>query len=117
MNKNSLVEFKTDKINGLFVSVPFNTIVNDCHFKNKSSMPFALMVCYGNKKSIPTWIPIVIPEGDYKIIGFSHQIDEKTVLDNLGITFKEYIRILNNQDVTISYSDWSNFWLVLIKTT
>jgi hypothetical protein len=114
MNSNSIVEFNTGKVKGLFISVPYNTIVEECHFKNKESLRFALMVCFGSKNAIPSWIPIVIPEGDYKIVGLSSQIDEKTMTENLGITWKEYIRMLNEQDITVSYSDWSNFWMVVV---
>ena len=114
MNRNSIVEFKTNKVKGLFVSVPFNSIVEDCHFKDKESMPFALMVCHGSKNSIPSFFPIVLPKREYKLLGFSSSIDEKTVEENLGISFKEYIKILNDNDITVCYSDWSNYWFVLI---
>ena len=114
MNSNSIVEFNTGKVKGLFISVPYNTIVEECHFKDKEGLRFALMVCFGSKNAIPSWIPIVIPEGNYKIVGLSSQIDEKTMTENLGITWKEYIRMLNKQDITVSYSDWSNFWLVVV---
>jgi hypothetical protein len=114
MNTNSIIEFNTGKMKGLFISVPYNTIVSECHFKDKEGLRFALMVCFGSKNAIPSWIPIVIPEGNYKIVGLSSQIDEKTMTENLGITWKEYIRMLNKQDITVSYSDWSNFWLVVV---
>lgn len=62
MNSNSIVEFNTGKVKGLFISVPYNTIVEEYHFKDKESLSFALMVCFGSKNSIPSWIPIVIPD-------------------------------------------------------
>jgi hypothetical protein len=114
MNSNSVVHFNTGKVKGLFISVPYNTIVNECHFKDKDSLRFALMICYGSKNAIPSWIPIVIPRGNYKIVGLSSQIDEKTMEENLGLTRKEYLRMLNEQDILVSYSDWSNFWLVVV---
>ena len=114
MNKNKIVKFKTNKANGIFVSVPYNSIIEDCHFKDKGSMPFHLMICHGSKNSIPSFFPIELPKKDYKILGFSNNLDEKTVEENLGISFKEYIRILNDKDITVCFSDWSNYWFVLV---
>lgn len=114
MNKNSIVEFNTGKVKGLFISVPYDIIVEECHFKDKESIRFALMVCFGKKNLIPSWIPIIIPEGDYKIIGLSNQLTEKQMSNELGLTYHEYLRFLGEKDITVNYSDFSNYWLVVV---
>ena len=113
MNKNSIVKFETKKVKGLFISVPYSIIVEECHFKDKEGMPFALMVCFKNKTIIPSYIPIIIPEGNYKILGLSNQLNEKQ-MEELGLTYYEYLRFLGEKDITVNYSDSSNFWLVVI---
>lgn len=102
MNKNSIVEFNTGKVKGLFISAPYNTIVEECHFS------------YGSKNAIPSWIPIVIPEGNYKIIGLSNQLTEKQMSDELGLTYHQYLRFLGEKDITVNYSDFSNYWMVVV---
>jgi hypothetical protein len=114
MNKNSMVEFQTKKVKGLFISVPYNIIVDECHFKDKESMKFALMVCFGKKNLISSWIPIVIPEGNYKIIGLSNQLTESQMSDDLGLTYPEYLRFLGEKDITVNYLDFSHYWLVVV---
>ena len=114
MNKNKIVKFQTKKAKGLFISVPYTTIVEQCFFKDKESLKFALMVCYGLRESCLTFIPIVIPEGNYKIVGLSNSLDKKQVAEHLGVPFKEYLKILWKQDITINYSDSSNFWMVVV---
>ena len=114
MNSNSIVEFNTGKVKGLFISVPYNTIVEECHFKDKEGLRFALMVCFGSKNAIPSWIPIVIPEGNYKIIGLSNQLTESQMSEELGLTYHEYLRFLGEKDITVNYSDFSNYWLVVV---
>jgi hypothetical protein len=114
MNKNNIVEFQTKKVKGLFISVPYDIIVDECHFKDKESMKFALMVCFGKKNLIPSWIPIVIPEGNYRIIGLSNQLNESQMSEELGLTYHEYLRFLGEKDITVNYSDFSNYWLVVV---
>jgi len=113
MNKKSIVEFKTKKVKGLFISVPYN-IREECHFKDKESLRFVLMVGFGGKDSILSFIPIVIPEGDYRIIGLSNQLTESQMSEELGLTYHEYLRFLGEKDITVNYSDFSNYWLVLV---
>jgi hypothetical protein len=110
---NDIIEFKTNKIRGFFISVPFNTLVEKCHIKDKESMPFALMVCHGSKDSIPSYYPIVLTEADYTILGLSNKLNEYQITQ-LGLTFHEYIRLLNEYDIVVNYSDYSNLWLVII---
>lgn len=88
MNKNSIVEFNTGKVKGLFISAPYNTIVEECHFKDK--------------------------EGNYKIIGLSNQLTEKQMSDELGLTYHQYLRFLGEKDITVNYSDFSNYWMVVV---
>lgn len=113
MNKNNIVEFNTGKHEGLFISVPYTTKPKVCFFKNKESLKFALMCGFGKNE----FIPIVIPEGNYEIIGLSSQIEPELVERKLELPFKDYIKMLNEKDITVSYSDHSNFWLVIIKKT
>ena len=113
MNQNSIVKFETKTVKGLFISVPYNTYVSDCHFKDKESMPFALMVCSGSKGAIPSFFPIVIPEGNYEIVGLSNSLTDSQI-GKLGLTYNEYIKVLSEKDITVNYSDFSNYWLVVI---
>ena len=116
MNKNKIVEFKTREHKGLFVSVPYTTNPKECFFKDKESLRFALMCGFGRKKEVLTFIPIVIPKDNYKIIGLSNQLAPELVESEIGIPFKDYLKILNKNDITVNYSDTSNFWLVLLLT-
>jgi len=38
------------------------------------------------------------------------------VESKIEIPFKDYIKILNEKDITVNYSDTSNFWLVVLLT-
>ena len=114
MNTNNIVEFQTKKVKGLFISVPYDIIVDECHFKDKDGLRFALMVCFGYKNSTPSWIPIVIPEGNYKIVGLSNQLTETQMSEELGLTYHEYLRFLTEKDIKVNYSDFSNYWLVVV---
>ena len=109
----SIVQFDTGKVKGLFISVPYNTIVDECHFKDKESLRFALMVCFGSNNAIPSFIPIVIPEGSYKIVGLSNKLNDSQIKE-LGLTYHEYLRLLGKYDITVNYSDFSNCWLVVV---
>jgi hypothetical protein len=114
INSNSIVEFNTEKVKGLFISVPHDTIVEECHIKDKESMRFVLMVCFGKKNLIPSWTPIIIPEGNYKIMGLSNELTEKQISEEIGLTYHEYLRLLEEKVVTVNYSDFSNYWLVVV---
>jgi hypothetical protein len=116
MNKNSIVEFNVGKHKGLFISVPYTTQPKECFFKDKESLRFALMCGYGQKNEILNFIPIVIPEDNYKIIGLSNELEPELVEKEIGIPFKNYIKILNEKEITVNYSDTSNFWLVVLLT-
>lgn len=64
-----------------------------------------------DSKGLNHW-KINIPRGEYEIVGFSHKITEDQCL-GIGITFKDYMKILSNNDITIDYSKFSGQWLVL----
>jgi hypothetical protein len=114
MNKNNIVKFETKKVKGLFISVPYDIIVDKSHFKDKEGLPFALIICYGKNNLIPSYIPICIPEGNYKMIGLSNQLTESQMSEELGLTYHEYLRYLGEKDITVNYSDFSNYWLVVV---
>lgn len=101
MKNKNLVQFSTDIRKGLFVSIPYNTIVDKCCMNKETLI-------------VNETIKIKLPIGNYKIIGLSHKIDEITIFKELGITHKEYIKILNKKDITVNYSDYSNFWLMVV---
>jgi hypothetical protein len=114
MNKNKIVEFNTKKHKGLFITVPYTTKPEECFFKNKESLKFALMCGYGRNEL--KFIPIVFPEGSYEIVGLSNQLEPELVESKIEIEFKDYIKILNEKDIAVNYSDTSNFWLVVLLT-
>lgn len=114
MNKKIIVPFSTEKVKGLFVSVPFNTIVDECHIKDKESMPITLMTCFGSKNAIPSFIPIVLPTAKYNILGLSNKLDEVQIYEHLCLSYQEYLRLLSKHDITVSYSDFSNYWMVVV---
>jgi hypothetical protein len=116
MNKNKIVKFKTEKHKGLFISVPYTTQPQECFFKDKEGLKFALMCGYGRKNEILTFIPIIVPENNYKIIGLSNQLEPEIIEKEIEITFNDYLKILNKNDITINYSDTSPFWLVVLST-
>ena len=115
MNSKSIVPFSTEKVKGLFVSVPYDTIVDECYIKDKESMPIALMTCFGSKNAIPSFIPIVLPTAKYKIVGLSNKLDEVQIAEHLCLSYQEYLRLLSKHDITVSYSDFSNYWMVVVS--
>jgi hypothetical protein len=115
MNSKSIVPFSTEKVKGLFISVPYNIIVDECHIKDKESMPIALMTCFGDKNAIPSFIPIVLPTAKYKIVGLSNKLDEVQMAEHLFLSYQEYLLLLSKYDITVSYSDFSNYWMVVVS--
>ena len=115
MNIKSIVPFSTGKVKGLFVAVPYNTIVDKCHIIDKESMPIALMTCFGSKNTIPSFIPIVLPTAKYKIVGLSNKLDEVQITEHLCLSYQEYLRLLSKHDITVCYSDFSNYWMVVVS--
>jgi hypothetical protein len=115
MNSKSIVSFSTEKVKGLFVSVPYNTIVDLSHIKDKESMLIALKTCFGSKNAIPWFIPIVLPTAKYKIVGLSNKLDEVQIAEHLCLSYQEYFRLLSKHEITVSYSDFSNYWMVIVS--
>ena len=114
MNKDYIVKFVAGKNCGLFISVPYTTQPKECFFKDKESINFELMCGFGRKDESLTFTPIKIPKNNYKIIGLSNQLEPELVESELGIKFNDYLKILYEKEITINYSDASNFWLVVL---
>lgn len=114
MNKNNIVEFKAGGNKGLFISGPYTTKPKECFFKDKESLKFALMCGYGRNGEVLSYIPIIIPKANYKIVGLSNQLEPEFAEKEIGIPYKDYIKILYEKDITVNYSDTSNFWLVVM---
>ena len=111
MNKNNIVEFKTKKSSGLFISVPYN-------YKNFKIVQYPTGGTYVMETDINGlnhW-KTKIPKGNYEVIGLSNKIKPDLVESKIKMPFNDYIKILNKKDITVNYSDTSNFWLVVIST-
>lgn len=109
-----IVKFKVGVLSGLFVSVPSNTILDSCHFKDKEGMPFALMVGTGGGFT-SSYYPVVMNHGDYEIVGFSHKITVSQITEKFSMSFNEYIKWLSENEITVNYSDNSNVWIILLE--
>jgi hypothetical protein len=109
MNKNEIVEFKTKDKEGLFVSIPYS-------YKNfviKQYCQAGTYLMETDSTGLNHW-KINLPKGNYEYIGRSNELQPEKVESKIGITFKEYINILNEKDITVNYSDNSNFWGVIL---
>lgn len=111
---SKIVKFKTEGLGGFFISVPSNTILDSCHFKDKEGMPFALMIGTG-RYFASSFYPIVMKSGDYEIVGFSHKITEGQIKEKLSMSFNEYINLLSDNEITVNYSDNSDIWIILLE--
>jgi len=109
MDKNTIVEFKTKDSEGLFVSVPYK--YKDFEIVQYNRAGTYLMET--DSKELNHW-KINVPRGNYEFIGRSNELEPELVEAKIGIPFKEYISILNEKDVTVNFSDHSNFWAVLL---
>ena len=112
MNKKSIIEFETGKNKGLFISVPY--IYKNFKIEQYSKR-FGTYLMETNSNSLNHW-KMKIPNGCYEIVGLSNQIELELVESEIGIPFKDYIKILNEKDITVNYSDTSNFWLIVLLT-
>jgi len=106
MNKNTIVEFKTKDREGLFVSIPYR-------YKNFKIEQYSRAGTYLMETELNHW-KIKIPKGNYKYIGRSNELNPEFVEEVLKVPFKEYTNMLNEMDITVNYSDNSNFWAVLL---
>ena len=59
---------------------------------------------------------LVFNRGNYEIIGWSNELAPELVEEKFKVPFKQYIKLLNEKDITVNYSDHSDFWLVVILT-
>lgn len=109
-----IVKFKTGTLSGFFVSVPSNTILDSCHFKDKEGMPFALMIGTG-RDFASSYHPIVMKSGGYEIIGFSHKITEDQITEKFSMSFNQYINWLSDNEITVNFSDNSDIWMILLE--
>ena len=109
-----IVKFKTDTLSGFFVSVPSNTILDSCHFKDKEGMPFALMIGAGLDFA-SSFYPLVMKSADYEIVGFSHKINIDQITEKFSMSFNQYINWLSDNEITVNYSDNSDVWIILLE--
>jgi len=109
MNKNTIVEFKTKDREGLFISTPYRCK----HFKIVQYGYAGTYLMETKSKELNHW-KTKIPNGDYEFIGRSNELEPELVESKIGIPFKEYIAILNEKDITVNFSDHSNFWAVIL---
>jgi hypothetical protein len=109
MNKNTIVDFKVGNSKGIFVAIPYS-------FKNFTIEQYPVSGTYlmeADSKELNHW-KTKIPKGNYKYIGRSNELSPEFVEETLNVPFKHYINMLNKLDITINYSDCSNFWAVLL---
>lgn len=109
MNKNTIVEFKTKDREGLFVSIPYRYK----NFKIEQYSRAGTYLMETDSTGLNHW-KINIPRGNYEVVGRSNELEPELVESKIGIPFKEYIAILNEKDITVNFSDHSNFWAVLL---
>jgi hypothetical protein len=112
MNKNEIVYFEIGRNKGIFVAIPYS-------FKNFIIEQYPVSGTYlmeADSEELNHW-KIKIPEGNYKYIGRSNELSAEFVEETLNVPFKDYINMLNELDITVNYSDHSNFWAVLLTVT
>lgn len=109
MNKNKIVDFKIGNSKGVFVVIPYS-------FKNFTIVQYPVSGTYlmeTDSKELNHW-KTKIPKGNYKYIGRSNELSPEFVEETLNVPFKQYTNMLNDLDITVNYSDQSNFWAVLL---
>ena len=105
-----IVEFKTKDRQGLFIPIPYMYK----NFKIKQYSRAGTYVMETDSNGLNHW-KINIPRGNYEIIGRSNELEPELIESKIGIPYKEYIGILNEKDITVNYSDRSDFWLVVLQ--
>ena len=109
MNKNTIVDFKLGSNKGIFFAIPYS-------FKNFTIQKYPVSGTYlmeTNSKELNNWKTKIL-KGNYKYIGRSNELSPEFVEDTFNVPFKEYTDMLNELDITVNYSDHSNFWAVLL---
>lgn len=114
MNRNKIVEFQTKKSKGLFISVPYNVIVEKCEFISLDEIKIIHPIKNYKGEFIDSINRMTIPKGYNKIVGLSNKLTEKQMSDELGLSYHEYLRFLDENEITVNYSDTSNYWLVVV---
>jgi hypothetical protein len=106
-----ITKFKIGKIEGLFIPVPYM-------YKNFEVVQYNTAGTYimeTDSNELNHW-KINIPRGNYEIIGRSNELAPELVEEKFKVPFKQYIKLLNEKDITVNFSDHSDFWLVVILT-
>ena len=106
-----ITKFKIGENEGLFIPIPYI-------YKNFKLVQYATAGTYimeTDSTGLNHW-KINIPKGNYEIIGRSHELSPELVKEKFQVPFKKYIRLLNKKDITVNYSDSSDFWLVVVLT-
>ena len=109
MNKNYIVSFETEKAKGLFVSVPYI-------YKNFKIVQYAKAgthIMETDSTGLNHW-KSKIPSGSYDFIGRSNELSKDIIDLVLGISFEQYIDVLDENDISVNLSDSSNFCAVLV---
>ena len=108
MNKNEMVSFKLGEKKGLFVSIPYS--FRKFHVtQNDTSDTYLIAITKGR---INSW-KIQLPKAEYAFLGRSHELEPEFIESSFNVPFKDYLKLLNEKDITINYSGNSNLWAVL----
>lgn len=103
----TIIEFNTNRVRGVFVKVPdgiFNCAIIRADLDK-------LWLVYPDKTG-DTRIPL--PEGNWKMLGKSHSVSKENV-DELGISFEKYMKLLYDKNITYDYDKYTGQWLILIE--
>ena len=106
-----ITKFKIGENEGLFIPIPYM-------YKNFKLVQYATAGTYimeTDSNGLNHW-KINIPKGNYEIIGRSNELAPELVEEKFEVPFKQYIKLLNEKDITVNYSDHSDFWLVVVLT-
>lgn len=106
-----ITKFKIGENEGLFIPIPYM-------YKNYKLVQYATAGTYiieTDSTGLNHW-KINIPRGNYEIIGRSNELPPELVEEKFKVPFEKYIKLLNEKNITVNYSDHSDFWLVVILT-
>ena len=106
-------KFKIGKKEVFFIPIPYS--LKKFEVVQDPFLPFTYIM-EKDGSGLDIW-NVNVPKGEYEIIGRSHELSLELVEEKFGVQFHEYIYELNKGGITVSYSDGSNFWLVVIIKT